>query len=99
MKAAVNLSARYINDRFLPDKAIDLMDEAAARIRLKNLTSSDELLALKKEITDKQDRVEDALSKGDIAAAGALMSEKEVLENKQQKLIGRITAQEPKTSL
>ena len=87
VKAAVNLSARYINDRFLPDKAIDLMDEAAARIRLKNLTSSDELLALKKEITDKQDRVEDALSKGDIAAAGALMSEKEVLENKQQKLI------------
>ena len=87
VKAAVNLSARYINDRFLPDKAIDLMDEAAARIRLKNLTSSDELLALKKEITDMQNRVEDALSKGDLAAAGALMSEKEVLENKQQKLI------------
>ena len=87
VKAAVNLSARYINDRFLPDKAIDLMDEAAARIRLKNLTSSDELLALKKEITDKQNQVENALSQGDIAAAGALMSEKEVLENKQQKLI------------
>ena len=87
VKAAVNLSARYINDRFLPDKAIDLMDEAAARIRLKNLTSSDELLALKKEITDKQNQVENALSKGDIAAAGALMSDKEVLENKQQKLI------------
>ena len=50
VKAAVNLSARYINDRFLPDKAIDLMDEAAARIRLKNLTSSDELLALKKDL-------------------------------------------------
>ena len=87
VKAAVNLSARYINDRFLPDKAIDLMDEAAARIRLKNLTSSDELLALKKEITDKQNRVENALSKGDLAAAGALMSEKEGLENKQQKLM------------
>ena len=87
VKAAVNLSARYINDRFLPDKAIDLMDEAAARIRLKNLTSSEELLALKKEITDKQNQVENALSKGDLAVAGALMSEKEVLENKQQKLI------------
>ena len=87
VKAAVNLSARYINDRFLPDKAIDLMDEAAARIRLKNLTSSDELLALKKEITDKQNQLENALSKGDLAAAGALMSEKKVLENKQQKLI------------
>lgn len=87
VKAAVSLSARYINDRFLPDKAIDLMDEAAARIRLKNLTSSDELLALKKEITDKQNQLENALSKGDLAAAGALMSEKEVLENKQQKLM------------
>ena len=87
VKAVVNLSARYINDRFLPDKAIDLMDEAAARIRLKNLTSSDELLALKKEITDKQNRVENALSKGDLTAAGALMSEKKVLENKQQKLM------------
>ena len=62
VKAAVSLSARYINDRFLPDKAIDLMDEAAARIRLKNLTSSDELLALKKEITDKQNQLENALS-------------------------------------
>ena len=87
VKAAVSLSARYINDRFLPDKAIDLMDEAAARIRLKNLTSSDELLALKKEITDKQNQLENALSKGNLAAAGALMSEKEVLENKQQKLM------------
>ena len=48
VKAAVHLSARYINDRFLPDTAIDLMDEAAASIRLKNLTSSEELLALKK---------------------------------------------------
>ena len=90
VKAAVNLSARYINDRFLPDKAIDLMDEAAARIRLKNLTSSDELLALKKEITDKQNQLENALSKGNLAAAGALMSEKEVLENKQQKLMRKI---------
>ena len=87
LKAATEYAIRYINDRFLPDKAIDLMDEAAARIRLKNLTSSDELLALKKEITDKQNRLENALSKGDIAVAGALMSEKEVLENKQQKLI------------
>ena len=77
VKAAVSLSARYINDRFLPDKGI----------RLKNLTSSDELLALKKEITDKQNQLENALSEGDLAAAGALMSEKKVLENKQQKLI------------
>lgn len=35
VSAAVRLSARYINDRFLPDKAIDLMDEAAAKVRLR----------------------------------------------------------------
>ena len=34
LEAAVSLSARYINDRFLPDKAIDLMDEAASRVRM-----------------------------------------------------------------
>lgn len=37
IKACVELSSRYINDRFLPDKAIDLMDEAASRLRMKNL--------------------------------------------------------------
>ncbi len=38
MKAAVNLAARYIPDRFLPDKAIDLIDEAASRVRIKHWT-------------------------------------------------------------
>jgi ATP-dependent Clp protease ATP-binding subunit ClpC len=38
IKAAVNLAARYIPDRFLPDKAIDLIDEAASRVRIKHWT-------------------------------------------------------------
>lgn len=87
VKAAVNLSARYISDRFLPDKAIDLMDEAAARLRLKNLTSSDELLELKNEITDVQNQVENALQEGNIEGAKSLMEAKESLVDKQQKLI------------
>ncbi|WP_455720914.1 ATP-dependent Clp protease ATP-binding subunit [Agathobacter sp.] len=87
VKAAVNLSARYISDRFLPDKAIDLMDEAAARLRLKNLTSSDELLEIKNEITDVQNQVENALQDGNIEGAKSLMEAKESLVDKQQKLI------------
>ncbi len=49
IKAAVKLSSRYISDRFLPDKAIDLVDEASSRVRLKNLTPPAEI----KELEDK----------------------------------------------
>ena len=88
---------------FLPDKAIDLMDEAAARIRLKNLTSSDELLALKKrdnryaEIGWKNCFVEKEISQ----AAGALMSEKgKYLKINKQKLMRKNRRnRKPKTSL
>ena len=50
LEAAVNLSARYINDRFLPDKAIDLMDEAASRVRMEQEEPSEELKSLEEKI-------------------------------------------------
>ena len=50
LEAAVKLSARYINDRFLPDKAIDLMDEAASRVRLETEELSPELKSLEEKI-------------------------------------------------
>ena len=50
LEAAVNLSARYINDRFLPDKAIDLMDEAASRVRMEAEELSPELKSLEEKI-------------------------------------------------
>ena len=50
IRAAVTMSSRYINDRYLPDKAIDLMDEAASRVRMKTLTAPDELKAIEKRI-------------------------------------------------
>ena len=46
IEAAVKLSARYINDRYLPDKAIDLVDEAASRLRISRYTSPPDLKAL-----------------------------------------------------
>ena len=51
LRAAVSLSARYINDRFLPDKAIDLMDEAASRVRMETEELSPELRSLEEKIT------------------------------------------------
>ena len=51
LKAAVELSARYINDRFLPDKAIDLMDEAASRVQMEEEEPSEELMGLKRSST------------------------------------------------
>ena len=61
IKSAVNLSARYIADRYLPDKAIDLIDEAASRVRLRRQTAPDEVKALESQIKqvtcDKQEAV------------------------------------------
>lgn len=52
LKAAVELSDRYIQDRFLPDKAVDLMDEAASRVRIKGLTIPPRLLHLDQEVKE-----------------------------------------------
>ena len=68
LEAAVSLSARYINDRFLPDKAIDLMDEAASRVRMEQEEPSDELKSLEEKIA--------ALSKDKDAAIAAQDFEK-----------------------
>ena len=54
VEAAVRLSARYINDRFLPDKAIDLMDEAAARVRFGVPNHTEKLAELRNQITEKE---------------------------------------------
>jgi len=58
--AATHLSDRYIQDRFLPDKAIDLIDEAAAKVRLQSITTPDKLKELQKEITRIKKEIEAA---------------------------------------
>lgn len=69
VKAAVKLSVRYINDRFLPDKAIDLMDEAAAKLRLDNFDASNDMNRLRNEKQLLQDEFEEVLSEDDIDKA------------------------------
>lgn len=61
LKAAVNLSARYINDRFMPDKAIDLVDEGASKVRIQNLIAPPELKEIEKEIEDITKEKEEAV--------------------------------------
>ncbi|GHV40357.1 ATP-dependent Clp protease ATP-binding subunit ClpC [Clostridia bacterium] len=61
IKAAVTLSARYITDRFLPDKAIDLMDEASSRVRLKNHTAPPAIKEIEDEIARLDKDKEDAI--------------------------------------
>ncbi len=72
LTAAAKLSARYINDRFLPDKAIDLLDEAAAAKQLKRATVPAKITELEDECDDIEDRMEDALSEGDLTLAKKL---------------------------
>ena len=86
VEAAVRLSARYVNDRFLPDKAIDLMDEAAAKSRLGVLCDPQDAILKKQEIRQAELDLEDALREGDIERARTLKSAREDLELQWEKL-------------
>ena len=86
VEAAVRLSARYINDRFLPDKAIDLMDEAAAKVRLHVGGDPREAAELRREIAESQETLEQALSGGDLEAAREVQTKRQELEEKLEKL-------------
>jgi len=79
IKAAVNLSHRYIADRFLPDKAIDLMDEAASRVRLKNNTRPNELKEINERIEELEKEKEAAVKNQEFEKAAELRdTEKEL---------------------
>ena len=90
LTAAVELSKRYISDRFLPDKAIDLMDEAASKKMLKGYKISDNLETLKKEIGRLSDEKEAAIREGDFERAGLLQKEQEEQQEKLQRQKSRL---------
>ena len=72
VRAAVKLSARYISDRYLPDKAIDVMDEAAARVRMKVYAPSHELQDLEQKLADINKEKEAALAGEDFEKCASL---------------------------
>ncbi len=80
IRAAAELSARYISDRFLPDKAIDLMDEAASKVHLRAFAYPGEIREYRQQIDDKKREIEDALAAGDIAAASELHKEQKEIQ-------------------
>ena len=86
VEASVRLSARYVNDRFLPDKAIDLMDEAAAKARLGMMHGSDDMMQLNREIHQTDLDMEHALQEGDIEKARTWKETRENLQASREKL-------------
>ncbi len=88
LQAAARLSARYVSDRFLPDKAIDLMDEAAARVRLEGVKTATSLQDIRIEMNRITEEMEDAIRQMDLKMASGLRKEKEELQeeyDRQQK--------------
>ncbi len=78
--AAVKLSSRYINDRFLPDKAIDLIDEAASRVRLSSSKPSDELKNAEQKLSAIKADKDDAINSQEFERAACLRDQEKQLE-------------------
>jgi ATP-dependent Clp protease ATP-binding subunit ClpC len=80
--SAVVLSDRYVSDRALPDKAIDLIDEASARVRMKLTTTPEELKDLQKEIRKQRAEQDDSVNKQDFEAAAGVRDKVKKLQDK-----------------
>ncbi len=86
LASAVKLSARYISDRFLPDKAIDLIDEAASKTRLGNYMEPESIKTIREEIEALEVQKEDAVRQEAYEKAGEIKKEQENLKEKQNSL-------------
>ncbi len=89
LEAAVKLGSRYITDRFLPDKAIDLVDEASSKVRLKTYTAPPNIKALEDKLSEYEKEKESAIKTEEFEKAGSIKQKqnairKELLEAKQE---------------
>mgnify|MGYP000836469646 CR=1 FL=1 len=95
IESAVKLSVRYINDRFLPDKAIDLVDEAASRVKMRNYTRPDSIKKLEDKVLSIDKEKEEAVRVQDFEKAANLRDKenetKKKLEKEKQKWEDRNT--------
>lgn len=85
LEAAVKMSQRYINDRFLPDKAIDVVDEAASKIQLAGYKSEPELEKLEQQLEAVKDEKEEAVKAADLARAKEIHARQLELETQIEK--------------
>lgn len=98
LESAVKLSKRYIASRFLPDKAIDLMDEAAARVRINNAQKVDKVSAIKKKLSELSQEKTEALLKEDFEKAAEIRNEELKIQEKLEKQIQRDKDEEDSNS-
>lgn len=105
INAAVTLSSRYIADRYLPDKAIDLIDEGASKVRLATLTSPPDVKALEDRIADFEKEKASAVNEQDFERAAKLRDEQKAVQTqldnakkewqeKQKSSCGEVTAED-----
>ena len=105
LQAAVTLSDRYIQDRFLPDKAIDVMDEAGARMRIRNMTLPDELREMDDKLRQIRSDKDKAIAEQDFERAAKLRDEESAVKDERaaaekkwaedsQKSVHEVTAQD-----
>ena len=87
LKAAVKLSARYINDRFLPDKAIDLVDEASSKVRLTAYVAPKEIKELEEEVVALESQKEEAIRSEAYERAGEIKRMQEEKRARRQQLL------------
>jgi ATP-dependent Clp protease ATP-binding subunit ClpC len=83
--AAANLSDRYISDRFLPDKAIDLIDEAGSRMRIRRMTAPPDVREVDEKIAEVRLRKESAIDEQDFEKAASLRDEERQLVEERQR--------------
>ena len=89
IEAAVKMSVRYINDRFLPDKAIDLIDEAASRAKLKSYTEPENIKKLEEEIETVEKDKEEAIRIQKFEKAASLRDKQKELKEKYEKELNK----------
>ncbi|WP_456031624.1 ATP-dependent Clp protease ATP-binding subunit [Senegalimassilia anaerobia] len=105
LQAAVTLSDRYIQDRFLPDKAIDVMDEAGARMRIRNMTLPDELREMDDKLRQIRSDKDKAIAEQDFERAAKLRDRESAVKDERaaaekkwaedsQKSVHQVTAQD-----
>ena len=89
LRAAAELSERYINDRFLPDKAIDLMDEAASKVHIGSMEQPKQLEEIKRTMQQRSEEMEEAILQGNLTLAGSIRSERQELKQAYESALTR----------
>ncbi len=88
LEAAAKLSARYISDRYLPDKAIDLIDEAASKVRLKAFTAPSDVKQMEEELEKLSKEKEDAIRSQEFEKAAGIRDKERRLKAEHEKIKG-----------